>query len=202
MQPLNHRKNYSSVTGAFISAAFAATLATSATYADDFAYDFVDIGYERSNPIDAGSLSGSYQLDDNIRTIAGLGFASAGFVDVFTLNAGLGYIFRPSETVNVVVDAGLNYFNIDTPFTDSNGEIGVFGSVKARVLIAPNFELEPNIGYTTPFDNDFNIDDFTFGVDARYYLSEWVAIQGGIGGSTATDDASFNIGFRFGRQVR
>ncbi|MEM7217959.1 MAG: hypothetical protein AAF515_06305 [Pseudomonadota bacterium] len=172
-------------------------LAAGSAVADDFAYTYFEAAYVHSDGANGGLLAGSIDVSSNLRLRVGGTRLSESGVDLTAAGAGVDYIARVSETVNVLIGGGINYAEVDAGFFDADSTDASAG-VSVRILASPNFEIEPSVGYVF---GDF--DDAVFGVDARYWFNRNVALQFGIGGSTADgSDAIFELGVRLGPQYR
>lgn len=171
-------------------------MASAGVHAAEFSYSYVDVSYLRVDSANGGNLNGSYEVARNVRLFGGVGFASNSGVDVTTYGAGLGYIARFNDAVNLALDVGYAGAKADVgSFDFRTNDVAVGASLRLRA--APNFEFEPSLSYLLG-----DTDELGYNLDARYWVNSQLAIQAGVGGVTGGGDAAFTIGLRFGPSQR
>jgi len=171
-------------------------LASPASYADEFSYNYADIAFITSDGFSGARGRGSFEFLDDFRAIGELAFAGDNGVDLTTFSIGAGYIFRFNEQTNVVVDAGFSHAEVEFGGFDADAS-DFFARGSLRYEVAPDFEVEPSIGFLLG-----DTDELTLGVEGRYWFADQWAAQIEISGDTGPSDATFAIGVRWDPRAR
>lgn len=125
-----------------------------AAFADDFNYNYVQISYGEAEIDNTGGLDGdgpgifgSVALSEKIHLFGEYQVADFGQgVDLGQLEAGLGYVFNVSETVDIIAKAAYVNMEVDTPqgSVDENGYAigaGIRGMLTERVELNGGLDL-------------------------------------------------------------
>ncbi len=174
-------------------------------HATDLSYNYGSIGYANFDGFDGWSGGGSYEVGGSVRIAAGVSRFDTDAFTLRTITFGAGYIARLTPEVDVIVDVGfLNAENQIAFFAVDEDEWGGFGGLSLRFAAGDRFELEPSIAYTRLFDAPLGIDedDFVYGLTGRVLLGGRVHLEGGISGSSNSNEPTFSIGLRFGPKWR
>mgnify|MGYP001953748842 CR=1 FL=1 len=164
--------------------------------ADEFSYSYFDLSYLHIDGANGGAGSGSIEFNENVRLFGGGGFANDSGVDVTSYTAGIGYIARFNDDVNLIVDLGYAGAKADFFFGELKTDDVLVGA-SLRLRASPELEFEPSVGYLLG-----DTDELAYGVDARFWATSNVAIQLGIAGTSGGGDAAFTAGIRFGPKHR
>ena len=165
--------------------------------AEGFDYTYLEAGYVRTQ-IDAGAFDvdgdglgvrGSYGFGEDFYGFIGLADQEFDFnIDGTQFNFGLGW----HQTLNASADllAEVSYVSVDlnAPFAGADEDgFGLGIGIRTRAL--ENIELEAGLDY-------INLDSSETSVsfDGRYYLTEKLAVGGGL--SFSDDSTGWNLGLR------
>lgn len=187
----------SSIAGTLAIASF--SILTTTAHANNFNYNYAQIGYSAVNDFDVDggiTVSGSYDVQENVN-LFGEFFVStssdsdiADDIDVDIYTFGVGYHTPISDKTDILVDIGL--FNTNAEATtgsisierdDSGYELGLGARHKLTEKVEVNARGEHK--------NSDNLTDTTYTLGARYHFNP--AISAGIDFNTGADDGSETI---------
>ena len=162
-------------------------------------YTYVELGYERINPdnfnddADAGALSGSLAVADNVHVFAGYSYGqldtSGISVDLESADGGVGFHFPLSNTVDVVAEVAYLYAKVDADQFGSEDDTGYGVNVGLRAMLTPKFELNGGVSYTDVSDSE------TAGfAGVVYSFTDMFAVTAGV--SVGQDVTSYGAGVR------
>lgn len=123
--------------------------------AQSLAYNYIDVGLRTGTIFDIDvtgvGAEGSYGIAPNIRLKLGADALEADDIDASAQNVALqvGYFMGLAPNVDLVVDGGLLYQNVDD-FDDDTG-LKIDGILRAR--LDQKFELNGGISYVDIFDD-------------------------------------------------
>lgn len=133
-----------------------AALCAAPVYAQNFNYDYVDLGYRTGEIFETVDVSGfgaeaSHMLAPNFRLKAGADILDADDVDADGYRVALqgGFFTALAPNMDVVVDAGLLYIDID----DVDDDTGVKIDGILRFRVDPRLELNAGLSYVDIFDD-------------------------------------------------
>lgn len=132
-----------------------AALCAAPAYAQNFDYNYVDLGFRTGEVIDI-DVSGfgaeaSRVFAPNIRLKAGADWLDADDVDTSAMRVAVqgGFFTALAPNVDLVADAGLVYIDID----DIDDDTGVKLDGILRFRVDPRIEVDAGLSYVDIFDN-------------------------------------------------
>lgn len=176
---------------------------STASYADGFDYNYVELGYgildfdDINVDGDGFGIGGSFAINPDIHVFAGYQSAGLDFgVDVSSFAAGIGYNTELSPTVDAVARLSYQYVDVDAPGFSSVDDNGFGLGVGLRFAATDVLELTAGIEYVDFSDGG---DDTALGLGAFYSFTD--ALDAGLTGSWSDDTSSYMLigRFYFGR---
>ncbi len=173
------------------------TISTS-TYANNFNYNYVELGYAAVTDFEINGgviVSGSYDIQENINIIGDI-FVSTGSdtdnvdVDLDSYRLGVGYHMPISGKTDVLAEVGL--FNVSAKansrgITINRDDSGYQLSAGVRHKLAEKIELQGRINYR----NSDDLSDRNYQLGARYSFNP--AISVGADFNTGAEDGSESL---------
>ena len=173
--------------------------AASVASADDFSYDYFNVGYgviefdDFDVDGDAIGIDGAIALADNFHLFAGYAMGDFDFdVESTSYNLGLGYNTPLSDTVDFVGRLSYEYIEVDAPLVPSVDDNGI--GLGAGLRFAPNdqFELDGGLKYVELSDSG---NDTGLSAGALYNFSDVFSMS--LRGDWTDDVSSYTLGGRF-----
>lgn len=177
----------------------ALTVVTSTCHANNFSYNFAEIGYSTINDfdIDGGvTLSASYDINYNVNLFGDLFFSTSSDsnvsddIDVNIYNIGIGYHTAISDKTDVLGEIGLFNSSSDAKVGTVSIEQDSSGYTLAGGL---RHKLLDKVEVNARFDhrNGDNMTDTSYTIGSRYYFSP--TLSAGIDFNTGSDDGSESL---------
>lgn len=171
-----------------------AMLASTATMAAPFNYNYIEGGVGELDEGDALFVNGAMDINKNWGIVGGLELGSFDpDYDITLLEAGAQYHQQVNSRLAWHAGLKLLYVNIDGPNYNQglgNGsndadDIGLVANGGVRFLVTPKFQLEADVKH---FKNDALLDD-GLGLQgaARYYFDPRLSVAGGLAIDTELD---------------
>jgi hypothetical protein len=138
-------------------------------------YDFVEAGYASILSHDAGDFYGGY-LNLSVSPVSNLYLFARAYVfsgdgDGLDLSAGAGTYIPLFRDFDFILEAGYNYFELE-----SDGVNSVFVSPGFRAMLTSRLELNGNATVTFPDEGDTSV---AVGGGIVYYLSPTIGLTAG-----------------------
>ena len=177
-------------------------------------YNYGSASYFLGDDVQGAQILASGQAHKNLRLVFDYRYTDVD-VDVAGVDvsshggfAGVGYLFRQIEWVDIIADLG-GYFasvEVDVDFLDDSTTIkdgGAFAGLRARILPTSRLEVEPFVRYFHSLEDgqdQGDNDGWDFGIEGRYFLGKNFALQASVEDSDFFGETVFSLGFRFGQQ--
>ena len=170
-----------------------------ASYADDFDYNYIDLGYgildfdDIDVDGDGFGIGGSFAINSDFHVFGGYQSAGLDFgIDVSQFAAGVGYNTELSPTVDAVARLSYQYAEVDAPGFGSVDDNGFGFGVGLRFEATDVLEIAASIDYIDFGDGG---DDTGFGLGAFYSFTD--AFDAGLSGSWSDDTSTYLLTGRF-----
>ena len=172
---------------------------STASFADDFDYNFVDLSYGilEFDDIDVDGdgfgIGGSFAINSDFHVFGGYQSAGLDFgVDVSQFAAGIGYNTELSPTVDAIARLSYQYAEVDAPGFGSVDDNGFGFGVGLRFAASDFLEIAASIDYVDFGDGG---DDTGFWLGAVYSFTD--AFDAGVSGSWGDDISTYLLTGRF-----
>ena len=180
-----------------------------ASATEKLSYNYGSAVYFQSDDLEGISVMTSGQAQKNVRLMFDYRYTDVdNGVTGFDLTsqavfAGAGYMFRQLDKADFIVDVGAYFANLEleadgVDFENKDG--GAFIGLRARILAAQRFEVEPYVRYSNSLERGADSTVFDFGVEGRYYITRRVAVHATIEDSDFYGETMYGFGVRFGQQ--
>ena len=171
---------------------------SAAASADDFSYNWLQVGYGTIEfddiDLDGDGLGfgASFEVNDDFFIFGNYTTVDLDFgIDANSMRAGVGYNTTVAEGADLFATVSYEYAEIDLPILGAEDDNGFGIGVGMRYWVAPGFELNGGVSYVDVGDDG----DTAFSFGAVYSFTP--AFAGGLGASFADEASSFSVFARY-----